>query len=294
MNKKILILLLLLPLLLVSITAFASETQTITKEVEKTKELELNTNIKSKVLSNFSETIPFNDGEYTGELKYDIDTLKITPIKHGTYEKIIELQKEYLDLDSMDLINIPKEITDLSTTYILTNCIWSITENEDIANVSIPKKYKAFTIYKAVKTMEYPYTYNCSIIYKGTVSKAIEIPTQEPLQEVITQETKNNKTPILPVLGGTGVFILIVFLVFPNAKIKNFYDGQYKTVKYIRVSAKNPKVNLKYLPSAKSNIFTIEFNERISKKLHGDFVTLILPKGTIKKLIIDNTINVNI
>lgn len=275
------------------ISTIKEEIDVITKEVEETKEIELETDDKSIILNNFEKTITFNDGEYSGELKCDEETLEIVPISHGTYTKVLTLEKEYSNLDSADLNSIPKEISNKNIRYILTDCNWSVIETENIANVTVPKKYKANSIYKAVKKFENPYTYKCSIIYKGKVVK--EQP--ETIKYTLTYKKdikENNKAPILPILGSTGAFILIVFLVFPNAKIVNYYDGKYKTLRYIKVFSKNPKVNLKYFPNAKSNVFSIHFNKNITEKLKGEFVTIVMKKGIVRKMIINNKIDVNI
>lgn len=260
----------------------------LTKEIQETKKLELSTNNKAEVLSNFPKSIVYDD-EYYGELHRISDSLKISPVYHGTYEKVFTVQKQYTNLENNDLANIPKEILQNGTVYVLTNCRWIITENNSI---STPTKYTADTIYSGVKKMEYPYTYICSVEYKGTVSQK----EYNDLKYILTyvKDTNNEKTPILPLLGSTGVFIIVLFLVFPNAKIKNYYKGNYKTLKSIRVSLKEPVINLRNLPAANSNVFLIEFNKHISKKLQGKFVEITTSKGTIKKMIINNCIEVNL
>lgn len=268
------------------------EVDNVSKRVEKTKEIELETNNQNEILSKFEKTLDFDDGEYHGKLEYDTETLEITPISHGSYKNVLIFEKEYTNLDSADLDNIPKEIINKNMKYILTNCKWSIIENENVINVTIPKKYKANTTYKAVATIENPYTYKCSITYKGDVEK--EQPETTKYTLTYTKEVKENKAPILPILGSAGAFILVIFLLFPNAKIVNYCDGKYKTLRYIKIFSRNPKVNLKYFPSAKSNVYIIYFNESITEKLKGEFVTIVMKKGIVKKMIIDNKIEVNI
>lgn len=264
-----------------------------TKEVQKVEEIELSYNNRENVLDNFSKTIIYEDDEYSGKLEYIKDSLKIVPISHGTYEKVFTIEKNYTDLESNDLINIPKEILQSGSVYILTDCRWIPTEEQIINNIMTPIKYTANTIYKTVKKIDYPFTYKCSIEYKGTVSKK----DYNDIKYTLTYEkdiNTENKTPILPILGTTGVFIIIVFLIFPNTKIKNYYNGTYKTLKYLRVSYKNPTIDLRNIPTANSNVFLIEFNNQFSKKLQGKFVTITTSSGSIKKMIINNCIEVNI
>lgn len=274
------------------------ELETIdTKISEQTKELELSTNNKDKILEKFEQSITYNDGEYSGELYCFEDSLKITTIKHGTYEKVFTINKEYIGLDKSDLDYIPKEIKQDGYTYSLTKCDWSIVENEDIQNVSMPKTYTATTTYKTVKILENPYTYSCELTYIGEISKATIDTIQYTLtyrQEEQKEEIKENKTSILPYLGGTGVFLVVIFFLLPNAKITNYYDGKYQTIKHIRVSTKNPKVNLKHLPKAKTNAFSIKFSDRLDKKLVGKSVTIITPKATYQKMIMNKSIEVHL
>ena len=264
-----------------------------TKEVKDIKEIELSYNNKEKVLSNFQKSINYDDNEYFGELEYIKDSLKILPISHGTYEKVFTIEKDYNDLDNNDLINIPKELLQSGSVYILTDCRWIPTEEQIINNVMTPVKYTANTIYKTVRKIDYPFTHKCSIEYKGTLNKK----DYNDIRYILTYEknvSEENKTPILPIIGGTGVFIIVLFLIFPNAKVSNYIEGKYKTLKYVRVSSKNPKINLKYLPTATTNVFKIEFSNSISNKLQGQFVTIVTSSGSIKKMIINNCIEVNI
>lgn len=269
---------------------------TNSKTEEQTKTLELSTNIKDKILDSFEESIKYDDGEFSGDLYRQDNSLKITPIKHGKYEKVFTIDKQYTNLNKADLDYIPKEITEDGYTYILTKCEWNIAENENIQNISMPKSYTATTTYKTVKTLEYPYTYKCELTYNGEISKVSKDTVQYTLtyKQQPKEEITENKTSILPYLGGTGVFLVVIFFLIPNAKITNYYDGKYKTIKYIRVSTKNPKVNLKHLPNAKTNVFSIKFSDKLDKKLTGKAITIITPKTTYQKMIMNKSIEVHL
>lgn len=269
---------------------------TNSKTEEQTKTLELPTNIKDKILDSFEESIKYDDGEFSGDLYRQDNSLKITPIKHGKYEKVFTIDKQYTNLNKADLDYIPKEITEDGYTYILTKCEWNIAENENIQNISMPKSYTATTTYKTVKTLEYPYTYKCELTYNGEISKVSKDTVQYTLtyKQQPKEEITENKISILPYLGGTGVFLVVIFFLTPNAKITNYYDGKYKTIKYIRVSTKNPKVNLKHLPNAKTNVFSIKFSDKLDKKLTGKAITIITPKTTYQKMIMNKSIEVHL
>ena len=268
-----------------------------TKVMEQTKTIEISTNNKDKILEKFEESINYNDGDFSGTLYLCENTLNVTTIKHGIYEKIFTINKEYTGLDKSDLDYIPKEIKKDGYTYSLTQCDWTITENKNIENVSIPKKYTAHTTYKTVKILENPYTYNCKITYIGDVNRASVENVQYTViykQEEQKEKVNENKISVLPYLGCTGIFLVVIFFLVPNAKIMNYYNRKYQTIKHIRVSAINPKVNLKHLTKAKTNAFSIKFNNRLNKRLAGKSVTIITPKATYKKMIINKTIEVHL
>lgn len=269
---------------------------TNSKTEEQTKTLELSTNKKDKILDSFEESIKYDDGEFSGNLYRQDNSLKITTIKHGKYEKVFTINKQYTNLNKADLDYIPKEITEDGYTYSLTKCEWNITENENIQNISMPKNYTATTTYKTVKALEYPYTYKCELTYNGEISKVSKDTVQYNLtyKKQQKEEIVENKTSILPYLGGTGVFLVVIFFLLPNAKITNYYDGKYKTIKYIRVSTKKPKVNLKHLPNAKTNVFSIKFSDKLNKKLTGKAITIITPKTTYQKMIMNKSIEVHL
>lgn len=276
------------------------ELETIdSKVIEQTKTLELSTNNKNTILQNFKQSINYNDGEFVGELYRLDDSLKISTISHGRYEKVFTIDKQYTNLDKADLDYIPKNITIGGYTYSLTKCDWNIVDNEKIQNVSIPKTYTANTTYKTIKTLDNPYTYQCEITYNGEVSKKSINKIQYTLtykqeKQEQQEEIQENKTSILPYLGGTGVFLVVIFFLLPNAKITNYYDGKYQVIKYIRISTINPKVNLKNLPKAKTNAFSIKFSDRLDKKLTGKTVEIITPKTTYQKMIINKSIEVHL
>ena len=266
--------------------------------IEQAKSIEISTNDRNTALKIFAQSIEFNDGEYAGILYIQEGSLEMTEIKHGSYEKVDIIEKEYSDLQEADLDYIPKEINQNGYTYVLTNCDWKITENENIQNISIPKTYIANTIYKAVKTMEYPYTYVYTIKYIGDVNKTstdkIKYTISYKQETQKYPEIKENKTSILPYLGGTGVFLVVIFFLLPNAKITNYYNGKYRTIKYIRVSTKNPKVKLTNLPRIKTNAISIKFNSKLAKKLEGKTVEIITPKVTYKKMIMNKSIEIHL
>ena len=273
------------------------ELETIdSKIVQQTKTLELFTNNKEEILQNFKQSIDYTDGEFSGKLYRLDNSLKVTTIKHGTYEKVFTIDKKYTNLDKADLDYIPKEITIDDYTYSLTKCDWNVVENEDIQNISIPKTYIAYTSYKTIKTLDNPYTYQCEISYNGEINKK----TTDKIQYTLTykqdedKEISTDKTSIPLYLCGTGVFLIIIFFLLPNAKITNYYNGKYQTLKYIRVSSRNPKVNLKNLPSAKTNAFSIKFSNKLDKKLTGKPVEIITPKTTYQKMIINKSIEVHL
>lgn len=276
------------------------ELETIdSKIIEQTKTLELSTNNKNTILQNFTQSINYNDGEFSGELYRLDNSLKIFTISHGKYEKVFTIDKQYTNLDKADLDYIPKDITIGGYIYSLTKCDWNIVDNEKIQNISIPKTYNANTTYKTIKTLENPYTYQCEITYNGEVSKKSINKIQYTLtykqeKQEQPEEIKENRTSILPYLGGIGVFLVVVFFLLPNAKITNYYDGKYQVIKYIRVSTRNPKVNLKNLPKAKTNAFSIKFNDRLDKKLTGKTVEIITPKAIYEKMIMNKSIEVHL
>lgn len=276
------------------------ELETIdSKVMEQTKTLELSTNNKNTILQNFKQSINYNDGEFVGELYRLDDSLKISAISHGKYEKVFTIDKQYTNLDKADLDYIPKNITIGGYTYSLTKCDWNIVDNEKIQNIYIPKNYTANTTYKTIKTLYNPYTYQCEITYNGEVSKKSINKIQYTLtykqeKQEQQEEIQENKTSILPYLGGTGVFLVVIFFLLPNAKITNYYDGKYQVIKYIRISTRNPKVNLKNLPKAKTNAFSIKFSDRLDRKLTGKTVEIITPKTTYQKMIINKSIEVHL
>ena len=267
---------------------------TTTKTVEQKKVIELSTNNKDEILNTFPESIKYNKDNYKGTLNIVDSSLVITSKDNGSYETIDSFEKVYNNLQESDLDSIPKEITKNGYVYILTECNWEISESQKVQEISMPKTYIANTTYKTVKTIKYPTTYRCTVNYSGEVKKTSTDKIKYTLEYKPVEKNEENKTNVLPYLGGTGVFLIVIAFLIPNTKITNYQNGKHKTLKYIRVSARKPNINLKHLTGTRTNVIFIKFNSNIAKKLKGKPVNIITSNGNYQKMIIDKSIEIHI
>ena len=198
---------------------------TESEEKEQTREKIVYTNNKYDVLNMFENKIEITEGDMSGTLELQNDSLDIK-IKDSYKEQYkVSLTKKYENVPSNELNNVPKTIEENGTTYYLINPIWTVSQVEKVEGQDVPVAYNGEMQYEGIKERTIVNSYLATVNYKGTLEKeevdsiTFEITYKEIPQE-ITEEESPNYIPVAVATAGTGIVVVSGILLL-RKKNKN-------------------------------------------------------------------------
>ena len=198
---------------------------TESEEKEQTREKIVYTNNKYDVLNMFENKIEITEGDMSGTLELQNDSLDIK-IKDSYKEQYkVSLTKKYENVPSNELNNVPKTIEENGTTYYLINPIWKVSQVEKVEGQDVPVAYNGEMQYEGIKERTIVNSYLATVNYKGTLEKeevdsiTFEITYKEIPQE-ITEEESPNYIPVAVATAGTGIVVVSGILLL-RKKNKN-------------------------------------------------------------------------
>lgn len=243
----------------------------VTKEKEDTKRMIVYSNNKFDVLNMFETSIKICEDGFDGTLEIQNDSLDIQVNSSYTEEYKVEIIRNYDNVPSNELNNIPKTIIENSTTYYLTNPEWTVVNTETIDNQQVPVLYNGTMHYEGIKTRTIIQNYIATVNYKGTLEKEeVESITYTNIYEEIPVE-KENPTAIIATSG----FVIIsgiFFIKCNNTRIYALFKGNYRLIKRMHINIKHPYIDI--TSEVKSNKYNIKLSSSIYKKLENKNVTI--------------------
>ena len=221
--------------------------KTLTREKEIIEEKVTNTNNLEEVIKLFNDTKDIEEDSYVGILKRDNSSLKVE-IKDSYQEKYkVYLQKNYDNVSSNELNDIPKQITQNGITYYLVNPVWNVAKTENVSDGELPVKYDGIMYYEGIKTKTIITSYLATIKYDGVLEK--EVPNTTTF--TVTYKEVKEYVNIVSSIAGTNGFVFvsgIILLNLKNVKIYNLQNGEYKLVKKLHLN-KDKKLFINLTPT---------------------------------------------
>ena len=228
-------------------------TKVVSKNKKVTKELIVNTNDKYEILNIFEQEINIKEDGYTGTLKIDNSSVTIEPNDSYKEEYKIYYEKEYKNVKSNELNDIPKTIKKDNVTYYLVDPVWEVSQTQIIDGQAVPVLYNGVMKYEALKERTVVTNYIATVKYNGKLEKEVvdtvtltmkytEVPTQKIEEK---QETKRND--IIPTIAtGTGIIICsgIILISRKNVFIYNYQNNNWKLVRKTKVKASEKLVDI--------------------------------------------------
>lgn len=257
---------------------------TETIDISTTKTIKSNSNKLSDLMEQLPEEIKYEENDFVGVYKLDVNSINIENQYNGYKEQLIEKTKVYNNLDTNDLNNIPKQVTKDGMTLDLITTNWEVVETRKIQENNIPSKYKATCYYATKKRVNNPLTYIVTAKYNGTADKIIE---NDYNYELIYKHTSTDKnyTPAIVLLGGATLIIVIVIVTRKkNLTIYNFQNKEWKEIGKQRISRPIIKLN-KYNYKTKSNRYKIIIDEKFINKHNGKMLEIRKQDRVVTKLI---------
>ena len=262
-------------------------TQTVTVETAK-KDLDA-------VLEQLAPTIPYDDGEFSGELALDPTTLSTVAAGYANKSGRVTATKTIGPLDRNDMSYIPATTVKNGMTLNLANVEWQVIGTDVVGDVMAPCSYQAVATYSASTSYQVATGYVTTAEYKGEVVAegvdsitytvvyvGTEIVPEEP--EPVQQDGPAFVLPwgiiggvllaiALAALAGGGVFLFLrrknVYIYVPGDKPRD-----YKLIAKFRVEASQPEVDIQNVEPYPDGVVAVEIKRPLAKKLVGQPFTV--------------------
>lgn len=196
----------------------------VSEEKEQTKQKVVYTNNKYDVLNMFESKIEMTEDEMSGTLELQNNSLDLKVNDSYIEQYKVSLTKNYENVPSNELNDVPKTIEENGTTYYLINPIWTVSQVEKVEGQDVPIAYNGEMQYEGIKERTIVKSYLATVSYKGTIEKqevdsiSFEITYKEVPQE-ITEEESPNYIPVA-VATGTGIVVVSGILLWKRKKKK--------------------------------------------------------------------------
>jgi hypothetical protein len=215
----------------------------------------------------------------------------------------VTVTREYADLPANDLAYIPKTVTDNGRTLALDSVEWAAQSSANVGYTDIPSRYRAVAKYTGRASQSVATGYVTTASYSGEITKTVEgetvyiayfigTETSVPPQETEPGNTSVSASPSAPDADNAGIPIVplafaVVIIVFVagvaaflflrhNVKVYSIgEDGNRALTAKVRVSAKNPVIDLTPLESRPEKRFLLEIDRLAAKSLNGKTVEVI-------------------
>lgn len=184
----------------------------VTKEKEQTKQQIVYTNNKYDVLNMFESKIETTEDGMSGILELQNDSLDIKVNDSYIEQYKVSLTKNYENVSSNELNDVPKTIKENGITYYLINPIWTISKTEKVEGKDVPIAYNGKMYYEGIKERTIVRSYLATVNYKGTLEKeAVDsISFEITYKEVPQERTKEESPNYIPVVATAGTEIVVV------------------------------------------------------------------------------------
>lgn len=268
-------------------------TETVTVETAKK---DLNT-----VLGQLAPTIPYDDGEYTGELALDHTTLSTVAAGYTTQRGSVSETKTIGPLDRNDMSYVPATTVKNGRTLTLANVEWQVIGTDMVGDVLAPCSYQAVATYSASTSTQVATGYVTTAEYKGeVVSQGVDTITYTVVYvgaEIVPEEPEPVETTTpsfaLPIgiIGGVLLAVLLaalaggsVYLFLHRKNVYVYVPGDkprdYKLVAKFRVETSSPMVDIRGLDPYPDGTAAVEIKRSLAKKLVGQTFTVHHQSGS--------------
>ncbi|MCI9376207.1 MAG: hypothetical protein HFF85_07400 [Oscillibacter sp.] len=265
------------------------------KAVTDTVTVETASNNLDKILAELSPNIPYDDGEYTGELTLDHTTLSTVAAGYTTKYGTVTATKTIGPVDRNDMSYVPATTVKNGMTLKLSNVTWQVTGTDLVGDTLAPASYQAIATYSASTSSKVATGYVTTAEYKGTVTASgvdsitytvvyvgEEIPPAETAlsPEAIAAAALPGRIAkislgllLVLLLAGLGAFLFWrrknVYIYVPGDRPRD-----YKLIAKFRVVPEQAEANICDIDPYPEGIVAVEIKRSLAKKLLGQDFTI--------------------
>ena len=143
---------------------------TLTKTMTDTVTVETAKNDLSLILAELTPTLPYDDGEYSGELALDHTTLQTEAAGYETRRSTVSETKVIDSLPSNDMSYVPSTTLKNGKTLNLASVDWQVSATALVGEELVPSQYQAVATYTGSSSYQTATGYVTTAEYKGTVT----------------------------------------------------------------------------------------------------------------------------
>ncbi len=269
-----------------------------TKDVTETVTVETGKKNLNAVLEQLAPSIPYDDGEFSGELALDHTTITTEAAGYATRSGKVTATKTIGPLDRNDMSYVPATTVKDGRTLTLSNVEWQVIGTDLVGDVLAPSSYQAVATYSASTSYQVATGYVTAAQYKGTVTASgvdsitytvvytgTEIVPEPPQPTEPVKQGGPLSGVNLAVIGGIVLLILLAALAGLGTYLflhrKNVYiyvpggkPRDYKLIAKFRVEPQRPEVDITSLDPYPEGIIAVEIKRSLAKRLLGQTFTV--------------------
>lgn len=270
-----------------------------TKEVAEKVTVETAKKDLNVVLEQLAPSIPYDDGEFTGELTLDHTTITTEAAGYATKNGTVTATKTIGPLDRNDMSYVPATTVKDGRTLNLVNVEWQVIGTDLVGDALAPASYQAIATYSASTSSQVATGYVTTAEYKGPVTasgvNSITYTVVYTGAEIIPtspqpDEAGKSATPIFSqhtaAVGGTLFLVLLIvalagaggYLFLHRKNVYIYIPGDrprdYKLVAKFRVEPQRPEVDITGLDPYPESVIAVEIKRPLAKKLVGQTFTV--------------------
>ena len=268
------------------------------RKVTQTVTVETSSKDLSAILEQLAPTIPYDDGEFTGDLALDHTTLQTEAVGYTTKYSTTSETKVIGNLDRNDMSYVPATTVKNGKTLPLVNVEWQITGTDLVGETLLPSRYQAIATYSASSSYQAATGYVTMAEYTGEVTAS---GIDHVTYTVVYTGSKITPEPapsglfdaggpgsLLPLLGllcltlalaGGGIFLFKrrknVYIYIPGDQPRD-----YKLVAKFRVKPEQPEIDIAGTDLSQSLYAAVEIKHSLAKYLIGQIFTVHHAYGT--------------
>lgn len=273
-----------------------------TKSVTEIVTVETSSKDLSVILEQLEPTMPYDDGEFCGELALDHTTLVTEPAGYTTKYSTTTETKVIGNLDRNDMSYVPATTVKNGKTLSLVNVEWQVTGTDLVGEALMPSRYQAVATYSASSSYQAATGYVTTAEYTGEVTaEGIDSITYTVVYT--GSEAKPETSGLGRLFGGAsgvdggaillplllliliaGLAALGVFLFLRRKNVLVYVPGDrpqdYKLVKKFQVKPETPEIDISNLDTAAGTLVAVEIRKSLVKKIAGQNFTVHHAYGT--------------
>lgn len=261
------------------------------KSVTETVTVETASNNLDKILAELAPSVPYDDGEYSGELALDHTTISTVAADYTTQYGTVTATKTIGPVDRNDMSYVPATTVKNGMTLKLSGVTWQVTGTDLVGDTLAPASYQAVATYSASTSSKVATGYVTTAEYKGEVTASgVDSITYTVVyvgEETTPAAISGSAAAATPRRIITAVLCLIPLLllaglgVFLFQRRKNVYvyvpgdrPRDYRLVAKYRVEPEKPEIDISDLEPYPEGIVAVEIKRPLAKKLLGQNFTV--------------------